>query len=102
MLTLELLRLDELTAAVWPAAQQDNLRAVDTLLRIMGRRSKYLGLDASESRGAGAARHQADAAEVDAAAVFHLMMSAVLQLGLTDEQQQAVPGLILRQLELLS
>ena len=42
---MECQRLDSLTAAVWSKAMEGNLRAVDTVLRIMKRRSEMLGLD---------------------------------------------------------
>lgn len=43
---LELDRLDRLQRFAWPQASQGNLRAIETILRIMGRRAKILGLDA--------------------------------------------------------
>ena len=42
---LELERLDELTLAVWSAARAGDLQAVATVLRLMGRRARLLGLD---------------------------------------------------------
>lgn len=42
----ELDRLDRLQRFAWPQASQGNLRAIETILRIMGRRAKLLGLDA--------------------------------------------------------
>lgn len=44
--TLELERLDALMLAVWNKAKAGDYKAVDTVLRIMDRRAKYLGLDA--------------------------------------------------------
>jgi len=46
---LELSRLDEMLQALWPKVQKGNQGAVDRALRIMDRRSKYLGLDAPTS-----------------------------------------------------
>lgn len=44
---LELIRLDRLLFAIWPAAtERGSLEAVDRVLKIMERRSKFLGLDA--------------------------------------------------------
>jgi hypothetical protein len=43
----ELDRLDRLQRSVWPNALQGDLSAVATVLRIMDRRAKYLGLDAA-------------------------------------------------------
>jgi hypothetical protein len=42
----ELDRLDRLQRFAWVQASQGNLRAIETILRIMGRRAKLLGLDA--------------------------------------------------------
>tara|TARA_R100000329_G_scaffold96224_1_gene79889 strand:+ start:1345 stop:1797 length:453 start_codon:yes stop_codon:yes gene_type:complete len=46
MVYLELERLDHLTNAVWPDAMGGNDKAVNSVLRIMERRSKLIGLDA--------------------------------------------------------
>lgn len=43
---LELDRLDRLQRFAWAQATQGNLRAIDTILKIMARRAKILGLDA--------------------------------------------------------
>jgi hypothetical protein len=42
---LEALRLDELTVGVYPAASAGDLAAIDTMLHIMRRRARLLGLD---------------------------------------------------------
>ncbi len=47
---LELARLDRLQEAVWDKAVHGNLRAVDTVLKIMARRASLLGLDAPVKR----------------------------------------------------
>jgi len=45
--TLELMRLDRLQAAAWPAAAQGDPRVIDTVLKIMAERRKYVpGLEA--------------------------------------------------------
>jgi hypothetical protein len=52
---LEALRLDELTVGVYPQALKGDLGCIDTVLSIMRRRSRLLGLDAQRMRfGAGA------------------------------------------------
>lgn len=43
---LELDRLDRAQTAIWASVMQGDPAAVNTLLKIMDRRSKYLGLDA--------------------------------------------------------
>jgi orotate phosphoribosyltransferase-like protein len=47
---IELQRLDQLTQSLWEkAALGGDTRAVDSLLKIMERRSKYLGLDVQQT-----------------------------------------------------
>lgn len=43
---MELDRLDRLQRMAWPLAAQGNLRAIDSILRIMTRRARLMGLDA--------------------------------------------------------
>ena len=45
VLELELKRCDKLLASLWPHAIKGNGAAVDRVLRIMERRTRYLGLD---------------------------------------------------------
>ena len=45
LLKLELIRLDALLEAVWPAAMKDNNGAVERALRIIHQRARLLGLD---------------------------------------------------------
>ena len=44
----ELDRLDRLQVAVWPRAMKGDDRAINTILRLMERRAKLLGLDAAQ------------------------------------------------------
>ncbi len=46
--TLEVMWLDRLQAAIWPAALAGDLKAVDRVVRIVDRRCKLLGLDSVE------------------------------------------------------
>jgi len=46
LLALELSRLDQMMQALWPKARRGHLGAIDRVLRVMERRSRYLGLDA--------------------------------------------------------
>lgn len=45
VLDIEMRRLDALQAAIWPAAMEGDTKAVDSVLRVMGHRSKLLGLE---------------------------------------------------------
>lgn len=47
---LELDRLDNMHAAIWPMAMKADVKAIDRILAIMVRRSKLLGLDAPTRR----------------------------------------------------
>jgi hypothetical protein len=44
---LELERLDKALAALWPQVQLGDVFAIDRMIKIMDRRSRYLGLDAA-------------------------------------------------------
>jgi hypothetical protein len=43
---IEVERLDKLMLSLWPEAQTGNIKAIETILGIMARRAKLLGLDA--------------------------------------------------------
>lgn len=47
LLTLEVMRLDELQAAYWQAALAGDTRAADIVLKVIDKRTKMLGLDES-------------------------------------------------------
>ncbi|WP_158604502.1 hypothetical protein [Nocardioides mangrovicus] len=46
---LELARLDQLQVAVWDDAMNGQIKAIDVVLRIMGKRDRLLGLDKPRS-----------------------------------------------------
>lgn len=46
VLTLEVERLDQLLVALWPKAMKGDVRSAETVIRLMERRAKLLGLDA--------------------------------------------------------
>lgn len=48
LLYLELERLDQLQAAIYPDAIKGNEKKITAVLKIMDRRAKYMGLDAPE------------------------------------------------------
>jgi hypothetical protein len=45
LMELDLERLDQLQIVVWRSARQGDLKAIETVLKIMATRAKYLGLD---------------------------------------------------------
>ena len=46
LVNLELVRLDKMWLAIWPAIARGNVHAIDRGLRVMERRARLLGLDA--------------------------------------------------------
>lgn len=60
---LEMVRLDSMLASIWPDAETGNLEAVNLILKIMERRSKYQGLDHADTIAA--ARLELDARQLD-------------------------------------
>jgi hypothetical protein len=48
---MELDRLDVLLVGLWPKARRGDVAAVDRVLKVMERRSRYLGLDATAESG---------------------------------------------------
>jgi hypothetical protein len=48
LLTMELMRLDDLLQAHFPLAKSGDTRSAELVLKVMERRSKYLGMDAPE------------------------------------------------------
>ncbi len=48
---LELERIDEMFASIWPYAKQGDYQAIERVLRLMEARGKYLGLFATEKAG---------------------------------------------------
>jgi hypothetical protein len=52
VITLELERLDTLLLGVWTRARNGDVQAIDRALRIMERRSAYLGIDAPKKTAA--------------------------------------------------
>lgn len=65
LLTLELARLDALLTGLWAEARAGNVSKVDRVLKIMARRSAYLGLDAPE-RFADVTDHRREAEQIAA------------------------------------
>jgi hypothetical protein len=54
---MELARLDALQLVAWRRAREGDLSAIDRILKIMERRSQYLGLDKKEAVHEGAVTH---------------------------------------------
>lgn len=51
VIDMELLRLDELQAVCWQTAKQGDLKAIETILKIMSQRAKLLGIGPEPSSG---------------------------------------------------
>lgn len=87
----ELQRLDRLQRGLWTAAIAGDPRAVETVLRVMDRRMKLLGLDIPPDVEDRMRREAATRAGVHIAVLFGQVLD---QLGLTEEQRAVVPSLI--------
>lgn len=66
---LEELRLDELQQAIWDMAIAGDLKAVETVLRIMERRAKLCGLDHTDKMAAAQMKIEADKVRIMAIAL---------------------------------
>lgn len=96
---LELERLDALQMPAWKQAREGNLRAIETVLRIMERRAKLLGLDDYERRIADAAEATTQGAVDAAMSIIRVVDQLVDRLQLTIEQRRAAPGILLELLQ---
>lgn len=78
------------------AAVNTKLKAVDSMIRIMERRAKLLGLDETERRALEDARKQLSAEQ---GALVHAALSRIFNaLDLTPEQRAALPTVVPREL----
>lgn len=102
VLELELSRLDALLVGLWGPARRGDTQAVQTILKVMERRSKYLGLDDYESRMASVAEEQIRITEQQAETVVVLLQAVLGQLGLTVEQEQRAPEVIVGEMRRLA
>jgi len=102
VLELELSRLDAMLVGLWGAARRGDPEAVRTVLRVMERRAKYLGLDDYESRMAAVAEEQIRITEQQAETVVVLLQAVLEQLGLTPEQERRAPEVIVGEMRRLA
>lgn len=102
VLDLELQRLDAMLVGLWAAARRGEPRSVETVLKVMERRSKYLGLDDYESRMAHVAEEQIRITEQQAETVIALLQAVLGQLGLTQEQEERAPQVIIGEMRRLA
>ena len=103
-LQLELARLDALQKGLWEQATGSDGRGADdmaarTIIRIMQRRAKLLGLDDAERRMADAVEGVAGSVAVAADVVQAVLMAVLGRLDLTDEQAGTVPAIVVSVLE---
>lgn len=86
VLALELARLDDLQAGLWPRAARGDDHAVTSVLRIQERRTKYLGLDFAD----GLEERAVAVSERQAAQVEEALEHALTVIGMTEEQRLEV------------
>jgi hypothetical protein len=91
---LDLERLSMLLAGVMPAARDGETKASGAALRILERRAKMLGLDATESLSVVLERHR----DLEGQLVADALAAALDVLGLTAEQRVAALGAAQRRL----
>lgn len=72
---IELERCDAFTMALWPAALKGDIGAITTLLAVMNRRARYLGLDVSEAVPTDPNEKSANEAEARKALLAKLLAS---------------------------
>ena len=98
-LKLELERLDVIQAAFDSDMRDANPRAAEVVLKTMDMRSQYLGLNNYEQRMADAAQAQVllNARTVDQ--MFNLMQAVFAELGLTEEQLERAPQVMIEMIE---
>jgi hypothetical protein len=101
-LGLELSRLDTLTRLLTPQIAEGNLKAMDTYLKVMDRRAKYLGLDDYEARMARVAERQAALEEAQATLLAASLAEAMVDVGLTPDQRAALASAVGERMESLT
>lgn len=87
LIKLEEMRLDELQEAIWDMAMAGDLKAVETVLRVMERRAKLRGLDHTDKMAAQQLKIEADKVRVMAIALGRALDS--LSLSDTDKEKAA-------------
>lgn len=98
--TLEAERLDQLwQIAFTEALTNQNLRAVETAVRIQDRRAKLFGLDKADERMAQAIEANAEASMAQARVLFAIIQAAMARADLTPDQQQQMLTAVLGEIE---
>lgn len=95
---LEEMRLDELQQAIWDMALAGDLKAVETVLRIMERRAKLCGLDHTDKMQAQQMRIEADKVRIMAIALGRALDS----LKLSDSQKEQAAAVMFHEMKELS
>lgn len=89
---LELERLDAMVLALWGKAMKGDRQVVETILSIMDRRSKYLGLDAPKTREQANVGEQMNALAAFLGAAFGVTVERkVMDDGAVVPQLPAIP-----------
>jgi hypothetical protein len=84
LLDLELARLDAALNALWPAVELGDTRSIDTMLRLMDRRAKYLGLDKPKESTLHVQHAAPELPEPDAAAHMAQLAEVLSKLGIVN------------------
>lgn len=95
VMQIELQRLDEMQRALSDDIADGNPRSIEVALKVMAARSELLGLNDYERRMAAAAEARVAVDAQLASQMFTLMQTALSEIGLTEEQQDRVPEVLI-------
>lgn len=87
----ELLRLDRIQRGLWPAAVNGDTKAADTVLRVIDRRVRLLGLDIPPDMQEQLRQQVVQAAAAHLFAVINQILDG---LGLSADQRELVPDVV--------
>ena len=88
-------RIDALMQTLWPKARKGDDKAIASVIRLMDRRARYLGLDFQD----GIAERQIALAESQAGLLVTIIQAVLGDLNLSEEQQALVGPVTRKHLE---
>lgn len=101
LLAIELATLNRMQIPAFTRARQGDDQAISSVLKIMDRRAKLVGLDDYEARMAAVAERNSAALHLQTSWLQDVILAILQRLNLTDEQWQVVPGVVVEELEAL-
>ena len=101
LLAIELATLNRMQMPAFARAKQGDDQAISSVLKIMDRRAKLVGLDDYEARMASVAEQNSATLNLHVSWMQDVIMRTLQGLNLTDEQWAIVPGVVVEALEAL-